>query len=192
MDFDAVKHKIELRQGDITEMEVDAIVNSANTDLILGSGVAGAIGRKGGPEIQEECDRIRTVALGEAVATTAGALKAKYIIHAASMEVGHFGTERNIARATRNALLRSEELKLQTLALPAIGTGAGGFPAERCARVMLSVVAHHLARPTSLERVYFVLLDAAALEAFRHAYDNPVTTRPPQPSRPPRRRPRPG
>jgi len=190
MELDEIKRRIELREGDVTEMEVevDAIVNSANSDLILGTGVAAAIGRKGGKVIQEECNRIGSIEVGEAVVTTAGALKVKHIIHAASMEVGHFATERNIARATRSALLRAEELKLQTIAFPAIGTGVAAFPVHHCARVMFDVVARHLAQGSSLQRVFFVLYDAEALETFREAFEQLGAPAPP----PPRdRRPRP-
>jgi O-acetyl-ADP-ribose deacetylase (regulator of RNase III) len=171
MELDELKQMIELRQGDITEAEADVIVNAANTDLILGAGVSGAIGRKGGPELQAECDRIGNVPLGDAVATTAGQLKAKYVIHAASMEIGHFATERNIGRATRNALARAAQLKARTVVFPAIGTGVAAFPADRCARVMLDVVARYLAAKGEIERVSFVLLDPEVLEAFREVYD---------------------
>jgi len=171
MDLTEVKERIELRHGDITEMEVDAIVSAANTDLILGAGVSGAIGRKGGDVVQQECDEIQSVPLGEAVATAAGALKARYVIHAASMEIGHFAKERNIERATRNALVQAEKLKLKTIALPAIGTGVAAFPADQCARVMLGAVARHLAGQSGLERVYFVFFDADTLEAFRGAFE---------------------
>ena len=171
MDLSEVKQKVELRQGDITELEVDAIVNAANTDLILGAGVSGAIGRKGGPVIQEQCDRIRAIPVGEAVVTSAGALKAQHVIHAATMEMGHFARERDIGRATRNALVRAEELKLKTIAFPEIGAGAAAFPADQCARVMLDVVVQHLSGSSGLERVYFVLFDAETLETFRQAYD---------------------
>jgi O-acetyl-ADP-ribose deacetylase (regulator of RNase III) len=181
MELDEIKQRIELAEGDVTEMEVDAIVNSANTDLILGTGVAAAIGRKGGKVIQEECDRIGSVEVGEAVVTTAGALKAKYIIHAASMEVGHFATERNIARATRSALQRAEELHVQTIAFPAIGTGAAAFPVHHCARVMFDVVVAQLAAGSSLRRVYFVLYDAEALETFREVFEQLGAVPPPVP-----------
>lgn len=171
MDLTAVEGKIELRQGDIAEMEVDAIVNAANTDLILGAGVSGAIGRRGGDVIQEACDAIQAIGLGEAVATAAGALKAQHVIHAASMEIGHFAQERNIERATRNALACAEGLGVKTIAFPAIGTGVAAFPADRCAQVMLRVVVEHLAGGSGIERVYFVLSDADALEAFREEFE---------------------
>ena len=184
MELDEIKTRIELRQGDITEMEVDAIVDSANSDLILGTGVSGAIGRKGGRAIQEECERIGAIAVGEAVATTAGALKAKYVIHAASTEVGHFTTESNVALATRNALLRAEELKLRTLAFPAIGTGAAALAPEYSARAMLETMARHLAGGTGLERIHIVLFNEEMLEVFREVFDRLGAPLRPRPHRP--------
>jgi len=184
MELDEIKAKLELRQGDITEVEVDAIVNSANSDLILGAGVAGAIGRKGGSVIQEECDKIGSIPVGEAVATSAGALSAKYVIHAASMEVGHFTTEKNVALATSNALVRAEELKLRTLAFPAIGAGVAGLPAERSARAMLETVVRHLSQGSGLERVHFVLFDEETLAAFREVYERLGAPRRPRSRRP--------
>jgi O-acetyl-ADP-ribose deacetylase (regulator of RNase III) len=171
MDLSEVKGKIELRQGDITEMEVDAIVNAANTDLILGAGVSGAIGRKGGDVIQQECDAIGSVPLGEAVATSAGALKARHVIHAASMEIGHFARDRDIEQATRSALKEADRLGARTVAFPAIGTGVAAFPADHCAEIMLRVAAQHLAAGSGLERVHIVLFDAETLDVFREALD---------------------
>jgi len=185
MDLDEIKAKIELRVGDITEAEVDAIVNAANTDLILGAGVSGAIGRKGGAVIQDECDKIGLVPVGEAVVTSAGALHAKYVIHAASMEIGHFTSEENVARATRNALRRAEELGLRTVAFPAIGTGAAALAPEFSARAMLETIVEHLARGSGLERVYVVLFKEEFFDVFRQALEQAGTRR-----RPLRRRPR--
>jgi O-acetyl-ADP-ribose deacetylase len=157
---------IVLRQGDITESRVDAIVNAANNDLILGAGVAGAIRRKGGPTIQQECDRIGTVPLGEAAITGGGQLAARHVIHAASMSLGTRTTEEHLRAATRNSLQRAEEQQLESIAFPAIGTGVAGFPVERCAEVMLAVIRDHLNGPTSLKRVELVLFDQATLEEF--------------------------
>ena len=169
MNGGAWRSKIIVRQGDLTEAAVDAIVNAANNDLKLGGGVAGAIRRKGGPEIQEECDRIGPVPLGEAALTGAGRLKARHVIHAASMRLGGLTTEDNLRASTRNSLTRAEERRLESIAFPAIGTGIAGFPMERCAEVMLSVVRDHLNGPTSLRRVEFVLFDQAALKTFERA-----------------------
>jgi O-acetyl-ADP-ribose deacetylase (regulator of RNase III) len=181
MDIEDVKARIELRAGDITEVEVDAVINAANTDLILAAGVSGAIGRKGGAVIQEECDRIGGVRLGDAVATTAGDLKAQYVIHAASMEIGHFAIDKNIARATRSALRQVEELGLKTAAFPAIGTGVAAFPADKCATLMLREAAKRLARSEAIEKIVFVLLRDEILEAFREAFDKLEMPPPPKP-----------
>ncbi len=158
--------KILLRQGDITESRVDAIVNAANNDLILGAGVAGAIRRKGGPAIQEECDRIGTIPLGAAAITGGGQLAARHVIHAASMSLGNRTTEEHLRAATENSLRRAEEHRLESIAFPAIGTGVAGFPVARCAEVMLAAIRDHLNGPTSLKRVEMVLFDRATLEEF--------------------------
>jgi O-acetyl-ADP-ribose deacetylase len=169
--------KIQFLKGDITDMAVDAIVNAANTDLMLGEGVAGAIRRKGGPRIQEECDRMGPIALGGAAVTTGGNLKALYVIHAASIRLGGQTTANSLRLATRNTLERAEEKALKSIALPAIGTGVAGFPVEECARIMIAEILDHLKTRTSLEKVYFVLYDDAALQAFENVYKQ-LTTRP--------------
>ena len=161
--------KIGLRQGDLIEAEVDAIVNAANNDLMLGGGVAGAIRVKGGPAIQKECDKMGPIALGEAAITGAGRLRARHVIHAASMRLGESTSEANLRAATRNSLRRANENSLKTIAFPAIGTGIAGFPIERCAEVMLEEVRAHLEGPTTLERVEFVLFDRRSLEVFERA-----------------------
>ena len=171
MDLTEIKERIELRQGDIAEIEADAVVNAANTDLILGAGVSGAIGRKGGDVIQEECDAIGSVPLGEVVVTSAGAINAQYVIHAASLEIGHFARDRDIERATRSALQEAEKRQVRIIAFPAIGTGVAAFPADKCAQIMLAVVAKHLAGGSGIERVLFVLFDADTLEAFQQAFE---------------------
>ncbi len=169
--------RIYFMKGDITEMEVDAIVNAANNDLVLGAGVAGAIRRKGGPRVQEECDRIGPIHLGETAVTTAGNLKAYYVIHAASMQLGGKTTAESLRTSTRNSLLRAEEKGFKTLAFPAIGTGIAGFPMEECADVMISELLEHLKSRTSLEKIYFVLYDDAALRTFEETYRK-LTARP--------------
>ena len=161
--------KIALRQGDLTDADVDAIVNAANNDLMLGGGVAGAIRVKGGPAVQQECDKIGPIALGEAAITGAGRLRARHVIHAASMRLGESTSEANLRSATRNSLRRADENSLQTMAFPAIGTGIAGFPIDRCAQVMLEEVRAHLATPTMLERINFVLFDSHSLEVFERA-----------------------
>jgi O-acetyl-ADP-ribose deacetylase (regulator of RNase III) len=163
------RDKISLRQGDLTEADVDAIVNAANNDLMLGGGVAGAIRVKGGPAIQQECDKIGTIPLGEAAITGAGLLRARHVIHAASMRLGESTSEENLRAATRNSLMRADENSLKTIAFPAIGTGIAGFPIERCAQAMLEEVRAHLSGKTTLERVEFVLFDRRSLEIFERA-----------------------
>jgi len=158
--------KIGLRQGDLTEADADAIVNAANNDLLLGGGVAGAIRVKGGSSIQQECDQLGPIALGEAAITSAGRLRARHVIHAASMRLGESTSQTNLRAATRNSLRRADENSLKTIAFPAIGAGIAGFPIERCAEVMLAEVRAHLGGPTTLERIDFVLFDRPSLEVF--------------------------
>jgi O-acetyl-ADP-ribose deacetylase (regulator of RNase III) len=162
--------RVTLRQGDLTEAQVDAIVNAANDDLILGGGVAGAIRDEGGPAIQEECSRIGPVPLGEAAITGGGRLAARYVIHAASMQLGGRTTEQNLRNATRNALRRAVEKQVRSIAFPAIGTGIAGFPLERCAEVMLAEVRDHLREATPLERIEFVLYNRTALAVFEGVF----------------------
>ena len=162
-----LKDKIIVTQGDITDIEVDAIVNAANTRLLLGSGVAGAIRRKGGDSIQNECDKIGSIPLGEAVVTGAGKLKAKFVIHAAGMHLGGGVSEEPLREATKNSLLRADEKGVKTVALPAIGTGVGGFPLNRCAQVMIDIVVEYLENEkTGIEKVYFVLFDMETYKVF--------------------------
>jgi O-acetyl-ADP-ribose deacetylase (regulator of RNase III) len=166
---------IVLHKGDLTEALVDAIVNAANNDLILGGGVAGAIRTKGGPSIQAECDKLGPIPIGEAVITGAGQLKARYVIHAASMQLGGRTSEAALRDSTRNSLRRAGERGLKSVAFPAIGTGIAGFPIERCAVVMLEEIRDHLRgtapseRVAPVERVEMVLFDDRALGAFKDA-----------------------
>ncbi len=162
--------KILFVQGDITEMAVDAIVNAANTQLKMAAGVAAAIRRKGGERIQEACDELAPIRLGEAAVTTAGNLKAFYVIHAASMPPGGKATVESVRLATHNTLLRAEEKAIKSLALPAIGTGAAGFPLEQCAEVMLREILHHIKSRTSMEKIVFVLYDDAVRQVFEATY----------------------
>ena len=166
-----VKQQIRILQGDLTEQDADAIVNAANNDLQLGGGVAGAIRRKGGPDIQAECDRIGTIPLGEAAITTGGHLKARYVIHAASMRLGDETTEENLRLSTRSSLLRAKEKGLRSVAFPAVGTGIAGFPMRRCAEVMLEEAAAHLRGKTTVTDVRFVLYDRAAYETFLEVFE---------------------
>ena len=168
------RDKIKISQGDITECALDAIVNAANNDLILGAGVASAIRNKGGPEIQKECDRIGPIALGEAAVTTGGKLKARLVIHAASMHLGGATTEEHLRLATRNSMRRADERNVASIGFPAIGTGIAGFPMDRCAQVMLEEVHTHLEGATSVRQVEFVLFDAAAYDVFTREFDSMV------------------
>jgi O-acetyl-ADP-ribose deacetylase (regulator of RNase III) len=166
----AMMPKIRFLKGDITEMDVDAIINAASTDLVLGSGVAGAIRTKGGPAIQEDCDRVGAVALGEAAVTTGGRLKALYVIHAASRRFGGRTSAESLRLAIHNSLQRAEEKGLKSIAIPAIGTGVAGFPMEECASIILGETLEHLKCRTSLEHIDFVLYDDAALKTFEETY----------------------
>lgn len=169
------RSRVVLRKGDLTEAPVDAIVNAANNDLILGGGVAGAIRTKGGPSIQAECDKLGPIPIGEAAITGAGKLKARYVIHAASMRLGGRTSEAALRDSTRNSLKRAAEQGLKSVAFPAIGTGIAGFPIERCAVVMLEEIRDHLRgamppeRLAPVERVEMVLFDDRALGAFTDA-----------------------
>jgi O-acetyl-ADP-ribose deacetylase len=158
--------KIILMQGDLTEMDADAIVNAANNDLQLGGGVAGAIRRKGGDGIQKECDAIGSIPIGGAAITTGGKLRARHVIHAASMQLGGETTARALQSSTAHSLRIAAERNLRSIAFPAVGTGIAGFPLEKCAAIMLHEVANFLNSPTSIEKVYFVLFDDRALAAF--------------------------
>ena len=158
---------IELVEGDITRVEADALVNAANNRLLMGGGVAGAIRRAGGKEIEEEAVKKGPIPIGEAVATGAGRLRARYIIHADVMGLDFHTDGEKIRAATRNSLLRAEELGLKSIAFPALGTGVGGFPLDECARIMLAEVRQYLQGKTGLERVIFVLRGEEAYKAFR-------------------------
>ena len=159
-----------LLQGDITEMETDAIVNAANKDLVLGAGVAGAIRTKGGPAIQEECNHIGGAPVGGAAITTGGNLKANYVIHAVGPRMGEGDEDRKLADATRNSLNLAKEKGLTSIAFPAISTGIFGFPKDRCARIMLGTVVEALEQEeTSLKEVIFCLWGEESLEVFEEA-----------------------
>jgi O-acetyl-ADP-ribose deacetylase (regulator of RNase III) len=172
-----VGERIEIRQGDITEFDVDAIVNAANNDLKLGGGLAGAIGRKGGPGIQAECDEIGTIPVGGAAITSGGELKARHVIHAASMQLGGATTAHALRSSTAHALRIASQNGLKTIALPAIGAGIGGFPMRACAEIMLRETEKHFEQPTSIEKVCFVLWDPGALVTFREVFSEIQTGR---------------
>lgn len=159
-----------IEQGDITTYHVDAIVNAANNDLILGGGLAGAIARKGGPEIQKECNRLGPIKIGQAAITTAGHLPARYVIHAASMQLGSSATDRALAECVRDSLRIAGEYRLTSIAFPAIGTGIAGFPLDRCAKIMLSIFLEKWEEKTNLEKIFVVLFDLPAYNMFVSTY----------------------
>jgi O-acetyl-ADP-ribose deacetylase (regulator of RNase III) len=158
--------ELEVMQADVTSLEVDAIANAANTQLRHGGGVAGAISRAGGPAVQRESDRRAPIALGDAVETTAGDMPARWVIHAATMELGGPTSAEIIERATRSTLARAEELGCRSLALVAFGTGVGGFPIDEAARLMVGAARGHEGR---LERIVFAVHGDEAERAFREA-----------------------
>ncbi len=165
------KQRIQIQQGDITEMEVDVIVNAANNDLMFGAGVAGAILRKGGDSIQKECNEIGSIPLGYAAITGAGMLKARYVIHAASMGLGgERTTAKSLRTSTAHSLRLAAERKLRSIAFPAVGTGVSGFPVDECAQIMLTEAAQHLKGDTSVETVHFVLFDQRARQTFERTW----------------------
>ena len=163
---------LSLVEGDITELAVDAIVNAANAQLILGSGVAGAIREKGGSSIQEECNRIGGTYVGGAVLTTAGYLKAKHVIHAVGPQLGEGDEETKLRNATMNSLLLAEEYDFKSIAFPAISTGVFGFPVDKCAEIMLTIVVEFLKRPGKLEKVIFCLKGKNNYEIFKSRLEN--------------------
>jgi O-acetyl-ADP-ribose deacetylase (regulator of RNase III) len=161
--------EIEVAQADITRLEVDAIANAANTELRHGGGVAGAISRAGGPEVQAESDRAAPIALGEAVETTAGEMPCRWVIHAATMELGGPTAAEIIRQATASTLTKADELGAKSLALVAFGTGVGGFPLTEAARIEVEEVRRHLDAGSGLERVVFAVRGDEAERAFRAA-----------------------
>lgn len=160
---------IEVIEGDITKLEVDAIANAANTQLEHGGGVAAAISKAGGPDVQRESRERGPIGLGEAVETTAGQMPARWVIHAATMELGGPTSADIIRRATASTLARAAELGAQSLALVAFGTGVGGFPLEEAARIEVEEVRRHLEGGSALERVVFAVRGEDARRAFEGA-----------------------
>ncbi len=159
--------ELEVQRADVTKLEVDAIANAANTELEHGGGVAAAISRAGGPAVQEQSHEKAPIGLGDAVETTAGDMPARYVIHAATMNLGGPTSRAIIERATRSTLRRAEELGCRSLGLVAFGTGVGGFPNEEAAEVMVGASREH--RGEKLERVVFCVHGEDAERAFAAA-----------------------
>ena len=161
------KAVLELTQGDITDQTTDAIVNAANSALQMSGGVAGAIRRKGGSKIQEECNRIGGTHVGGAVITTGGNLAAKYVIHAVGPRHGEEHEDAKLKDATLNSLILADQKNLKSIAFPAISTGIFGFPKDRCATIMLSTTIAYLEGPTKLEKVVYCLYNQKTFEIFK-------------------------
>jgi O-acetyl-ADP-ribose deacetylase (regulator of RNase III) len=160
---------IEVLEADITRLDVDAIANAANTRLLHGGGVAGAIARAGGPAVQRESSQRAPIGLGEAVATTGGDMPCRWVVHAATMELGGPTSAEIIRRATASTLRCAEELGARSLALVAFGTGVGGFPLDQAALIEVDEVRRHLASGSQLERVVFAVRGPEARQAFERA-----------------------
>jgi O-acetyl-ADP-ribose deacetylase (regulator of RNase III) len=160
------KSTLELVQGDITEMDTEAIVNAANAALVLGGGVAGAIRVKGGPAIQAECNKIAPTSIGCAVKTSGGNLKAKYVIHAVGPRMGEGNEDTKLKTATLNSLILADRDKIKTLTFPAISTGIFGFPMDRCAEIMLKTTIDYLNSDTQIEKVVFCLYGLGSYKIF--------------------------
>lgn len=166
MKTDIGNSALELCDGDITEMDTDAIVNAANVRLVLGGGVAGAIKGKGGPSIQAECDKIGGTFVGGAAITAAGNLKARYVIHAVGPRMGEGDEDEKLRNATLNSLKLADENNLKSISFPAISAGIFGFPIERCAKIMLETTIGYLKGPTGLERIVYCLFGSESYDIF--------------------------
>ena len=159
---------LEVVQADITQLDFDAVANAANTQLLHGGGVAGAIQRAAGPELERASRERAPIGLGEAVETTAGEMPSRWVIHAATMELGGPTSAETIERATRSTLRVAEQLGCSSLALVAFGTGVGGFPLDEAAALMVGVAREH---EGGLERVVFAVHGDEAERAFREAVE---------------------
>jgi O-acetyl-ADP-ribose deacetylase len=159
--------RIDVVDGDIARLEVDAVANAANDRLWMSAGVAGALKRAGGAEIEQEAMAKGPIAVGDAVATGAGRLPARWVIHGAVMGQNLTTDAKLVARATVSCLRVADELGARSLALPAFGTGVGGFPLDECAAIMADAVRAH--EPRTLERVVFAVFGKAARSAFEDA-----------------------
>ncbi len=165
---------LEILEADITDMETEAIVNPANTQLILGGGVAGAISRKGGPKIQQECSNIGGTFVGGAVITSAGNLKAKYVIHAAGPRMGEGNEDQKLKNATLNSLKIADKNNIKSISFPAISTGIFGYPIDKCAEIMLKTTIDYIIGPTGLEKVVFCLFGHDSYEVFARQLEREI------------------
>ena len=162
---------ISVVHGDITQLAVDAIVNAANSELWMGGGVAGAIKRAGGALIEQEAQAKGPIPVGEAVSTGPGRLPCRYVIHVATMGPELTTDARSIRSATRNGLRCAEELRLASIAFPALGTGVGGFALEDAAQLMVDEIVRHLQGGGVLQTVMLVAFSNDAERAFEHALE---------------------
>jgi O-acetyl-ADP-ribose deacetylase (regulator of RNase III) len=177
-----MKTQFKMVRGDITAVEADAIVNSANNDLVMGGGVSGAIRRVAGQAVQDECHKIGTVPLGTAVITTGGLLKAQWIIHAAVNPLGMWADAKSVRNATRAVLKKADEKQIKRLAFPALGTGAGALAVERCADILIEETMKHCENDqTSLEEIMFVLYDEKPFAIFEEKFKVKVLGEAPSP-----------
>jgi O-acetyl-ADP-ribose deacetylase (regulator of RNase III) len=165
-----------IKRGDITEEDTEAIVNAANSQLQHGGGVAGAIARKGGREIQEESDKIGYVPVGSAAITTGGNLRANYVIHAVGPRMGEGDEDEKLRNATLNSLRLADDEGISSIAFPAISTGIFGYPIERCSKIMLTALHQFCFGETAIREVRFCLFDEAALETFRKSATDLLTS----------------
>ncbi len=162
---------VEVLEVDITALEVDAIANAANTRLLHGGGVAGAISRAGGAVVQDESHARAPIGLGDAVETSGGEMPCRWVIHAATMELGGPTSADIIRRATASTLALADQLGARSLALVAFGTGVGGFPLDQAAAIEVEEVRRHIDRGTGLERIVFAVRGESARAAFAGALD---------------------
>jgi O-acetyl-ADP-ribose deacetylase (regulator of RNase III) len=168
MKADIANIVLELLDGDIAEMDTDAIVNAANAQLILGGGVAGAIRQKGGPTIQQQCNKIGGTFVGWAVITTGGKLKAKYVIHAVGPRMGEGDEDNKLKNATLNSLKLADKHNLKSITFPAVSAGIFGFPIDRCAQIMLRTTIEYLKGETGLKKVVFCLFGSDSYTVFEN------------------------
>jgi O-acetyl-ADP-ribose deacetylase len=161
---------IVIMSGDLVEQQVDAIVNAANNDLVLGAGVAGAIRTRGGATIQQECDAHGPVRVGEAAITSGGTLPARYVIHAASMQLGGMTTPHSLRSSMDHAFRLAREHDVRTIAIPAVGTGIARFPMDECATIMAASLRDALISGWAPEEVRFVLFGEASRTAFEASF----------------------